>query len=117
MYDCRTGKRLYEYLIKGTDGLNKAHGQSQTMQSERRIEMLKSEYCIQLSHEDQAHAVLLVYLHKTMVPKATHTTSTQFHRRRPLRPPFRLVESDGVGVTSSILPIFMPERANARNAD
>ncbi len=39
------------------------------------------------------------------------------HRRRPLRPPFRLVESEGVGVTSSILPIFIPERARARSAD
>ena len=39
------------------------------------------------------------------------------HRRRPRRPPFLLVESEGVGVTSSILPIFMPERASARRAD
>lgn len=39
------------------------------------------------------------------------------HRRRPRRPPLRRVESDGVGVTSSILPIFMPERAKARSAD
>jgi hypothetical protein len=39
------------------------------------------------------------------------------HRRRPRRPPLRLVESDGVGVTSSILPIFIPERASARRAD
>ena len=39
------------------------------------------------------------------------------HRRRPLLPPFRRVESDGVGVTSSILPIFIPERARARKAD
>ena len=39
------------------------------------------------------------------------------HRRRPLLPPFLRVESDGVGVTSSILPIFIPERAKARRAD
>ncbi len=39
------------------------------------------------------------------------------HRRRPRRPPLRLVLSDGVGVTSSILPIFIPERAKARRAD
>ena len=39
------------------------------------------------------------------------------HRRRPLRPPLRRVESDGVGVTSSILPIFIPDRASARRAD
>lgn len=38
-------------------------------------------------------------------------------RRRPRRPPFLRVESDGVGVTSSIRPIFMPERAKARRAD
>ena len=36
---------------------------------------------------------------------------------RPRRPPFRLVESEGIGVTSSIRPIFMAERANARRAD
>lgn len=39
------------------------------------------------------------------------------HRRRPRRPPFLRVESEGVGVTSSIRPIFMPERARARRAD
>jgi hypothetical protein len=38
-------------------------------------------------------------------------------RRRPRRPPFRLVESDGVGVTSSIRPMRMPARASARRAD
>lgn len=38
-------------------------------------------------------------------------------RRRPRRPPFLRVESEGVGVTSSIRPIFMPERARARRAD
>ena len=42
---------------------------------------------------------------------------TPFYRRRPLRPPLRRVESDGVGVTSSILPIFIPDRASARRAD
>ena len=39
------------------------------------------------------------------------------HRRRPRRPPFLRVLSDGVGVTSSMRPIFMPERARARRAD
>jgi hypothetical protein len=41
----------------------------------------------------------------------------ELHTRRPLRPPLRLVESDGTGVTSSIRPIFNPERAKARSAD
>jgi hypothetical protein len=36
---------------------------------------------------------------------------------RPRRPPFLRVESDGTGVTSSIRPIFIDERANARSAD
>ncbi|KRY01286.1 hypothetical protein T4E_7203 [Trichinella pseudospiralis] len=40
-----------------------------------------------------------------------------YHIRRPLRPPFRRVLSDGIGVTSSIRPIFIPERAKARRAD
>lgn len=40
-----------------------------------------------------------------------------FYKRRPRRPPFLRVESDGIGVTSSILPIFMPERAKALRAD
>jgi len=54
----------------------------------------------------------------------TNTISTTFsprtpiaHRRRPRRPPFLLVLSEGVGVTSSIRPIFIPERARARRAD
>lgn len=36
---------------------------------------------------------------------------------RPRRPPFLRVESEGIGVTSSIRPIFMLERARARRAD
>ena len=36
---------------------------------------------------------------------------------RPRRPPFLLVASDGIGVTSSMRPIFIEERANARRAD
>lgn len=39
------------------------------------------------------------------------------YKRLPLRPPFLRVESEGIGVTSSILPIFILERARARNAD
>jgi len=39
-----------------------------------------------------------------------------FYNRRPRRPPFLRVESVGTGVVSSIRPIFMPDRANARNA-
>jgi len=35
----------------------------------------------------------------------------------PLLPPFLLVESVGMGVTSSILPILSPERASALSAD
>lgn len=41
---------------------------------------------------------------------------TDIYNLRPRRPPFLRVESEGMGVTSSILPIFIPERANARNA-
>ena len=41
----------------------------------------------------------------------------QNYRRRPRRPPFRRVESVGMGVTSSMRPILMPERASARSAD
>lgn len=53
---------------------------------------------------------------------STTTTTTQTipahtQRRRPRRPPFLLVESDGVGVTSSIRPMRMPARARARRAD
>lgn len=39
------------------------------------------------------------------------------HRRRPRRPPFLRVLSEGMGVTSSIRPIFIPERARALSAD
>jgi hypothetical protein len=43
--------------------------------------------------------------------------SKSVYNRRPRRPPFRRVESDGIGVTSSMRPIFMFERAKALNAD
>lgn len=39
------------------------------------------------------------------------------YKRRPRRPPFLRVESDGIGVTSSMRPIFIEERAKARSAD
>merc|ERR1712142_790971 len=35
----------------------------------------------------------------------------------PRRPPFLRVQSDGIGVTSSMRPILIPERASARRAD
>jgi len=58
--------------------------------------------------------------HIAHIPKSTcsnTTPATINYRRRPRRPPFLLVLSDGVGVTSSILPIFIPARARARSAD
>ena len=39
------------------------------------------------------------------------------YKRLPLRPPFLRVLSVGIGVTSSILPIFNPERERALSAD
>src|SRR3990167_6723306 len=39
-----------------------------------------------------------------------------FYTLRPLRPPFALMLSWAIGVTSSIVPIFIPLRANARIA-
>jgi hypothetical protein len=39
------------------------------------------------------------------------------YRRRPRRPPFLLVLSVGIGVTSSILPIRIPALASALSAD
>ena len=39
------------------------------------------------------------------------------HSLLPLRPPFLLVLSEGIGVTSSILPIFIPDLARALSAD
>ena len=39
-----------------------------------------------------------------------------FHNLLPLLPPGLLVESVGIGVTSSILPILSPKRASALNA-
>lgn len=53
----------------------------------------------------------------SMSPICTSKHQSLSHRRRPLLPPLRRVESEGVGVTSSILPIFIPERARARKAD
>lgn len=65
----------------------------------------------------------LLFLPPTLPPlpprsqSSSSSTPDGNHNRRPLRPPLRRVESDGVGVTSSILPIFIPERARARSAD
>jgi len=67
--------------------------------------------------EDQAKAVLRVCLHLVPQHSMSHLHQSKDQRRRPLLPPLRRVESDGVGVTSSILPIFIPERAKARRAD
>lgn len=39
------------------------------------------------------------------------------HNLLPRLPPFLLVESDGTGVTSSILPILNPDLAKALKAD
>lgn len=44
------------------------------------------------------------------------TVNRKNYNRRPRLPPFLLVESDGHGVQSSILPIFIPARAKALRA-
>ena len=46
-----------------------------------------------------------------------HNSDRMIYNLLPRRPPFLLVASDGIGVTSSIRPIFIPERARARSAD
>lgn len=60
---------------------------------------------------------LVVVLDIRLQATKTMTTATLLYRRRPRRPPFRRVESDGIGVTSSMRPIFIDERARARSAD
>lgn len=72
---------------------------------------------LRTSPENPGKAVLLV-IFKYPCPIRTNKPNLPLsHRRRPLLPPLRRVESEGVGVTSSILPIFIPERARARRAD
>lgn len=46
-----------------------------------------------------------------------NTQKLRNHNLLPLLPPFLLVESDGTGVTSSILPILKPDLAKALKAD
>lgn len=58
---------------------------------------------------DNIHAARQHSPNSTNIPRA--------YNRRPRRPPFRRVESVGTGVTSSMRPIFKPERARARRAD
>ena len=48
---------------------------------------------------------------------APHINDISIYRRRPRRPPFLLVLSVGMGVTSSIRPMRIPALANALNAD
>jgi hypothetical protein len=52
-----------------------------------------------------------------MLHQAKHVLRAHAQRRRPRRPPFLRVESEGVGVTSSMRPIRIPARARARRAD
>lgn len=52
-----------------------------------------------------------------MLQQTKHMLCAYAQRRRPRRPPFLRVESEGVGVTSSIRPMRMPARARARRAD
>lgn len=49
--------------------------------------------------------------------KAMVRLLSSLYRRRPRRPPFLLVLSVGIGVTSSILPIRIPALASALSAD
>lgn len=66
------------------------------------MKFIKILYCgndIQMVNQQQVITLLVTY------------------NLRPRLPPFLLVESEGIGVTSSIRPIFMAERANARRAD
>lgn len=53
------------------------------------------------------------------LPKVESCKHTQVHAYNllPLLPPFLLVESEGTGVTSSILPILKPDLAKALKAD
>ena len=54
---------------------------------------------------------------RTLLHKDSSQEEKNSHKRRPRRPPFLRVLSVGTGVTSSMRPIFKPERESARRAD
>ena len=66
-------------------------------------------YCIYQPIAEQCHAMFL--------QTTKHMLCAYAQRRRPRRPPFLRVESEGVGVTSSMRPMRIPARARARRAD
>ena len=57
------------------------------------------------------------FLHQSNVLTESNNLRSPVHRRRPRQPPFLRVLSEGMGVTSSIRPIFIPEQARALSAD
>ena len=57
------------------------------------------------------------FLHQINVLTEIKNLRSHVHRRRPRQPPFLRVLSEGMGVTSSIRPIFIPEQARALSAD
>ena len=57
------------------------------------------------------------FLHQSNVLTESNNLRSPVHRRRPRQPPFLWVLSEGMGVTSSIRPIFIPEQARALSAD
>lgn len=73
-------------------------------------------------HTPQPGLPAMPVLHATAGTAAQHcppesAAASAAYNRRPRRPPFRRVESVGMGVTSSMRPILMPARAMARRAD
>lgn len=75
------------------------------------------EWTIYFEHYHQV-STQMVKLHIILRCKIQSTGKTQHsYNLLPLLPPFLLVESEGTGVTSSILPILKPDLAKALKAD
>jgi len=55
--------------------------------------------------------------HTRLVANTERKVCRRAYKRRPRRPEARRVESEGIGVTSSMRPILMPPRASALSAD
>ena len=82
-----------------------------------RISNIDDDKSVQLNANRFSEMLSIFCLHSPSSNSDDNIENDIHYRRRPRRPPFLLVESVGMGVTSSILPILIPDRARARSAD
>ena len=74
-------------------------------------------YILPPASHSTCHFLINIHDFTLLLTIISQSIKSHVQSLRPLRPPFRRVLSVGMGVTSSILPIFIPARARALRAD